>query len=150
MNSRLFFMILVLGVTAYFCAFGFPSIKLGGDNTPINDAETVNDAVQKVLESENSSDKFVDERPVVLLFYADWCTSCRKFMPSFDIVKSRIGTNRCRFVKVNVDKQGRLADHFRIRTIPTVYIYDKKFNYTKKVNLYNFESELRQYIENRK
>ena len=146
MDYKTILLIIAVIVTGFFCINGFPEVKLNENIAP----ETVNETVEKVLIKEDITVKKEDERPVVLLFYADWCSSCRRFAPSFKVVKNRIGTHRCRFVEVNVDKHDGLSRHFNIRLIPTVYIYDKKYNYKKKLNLNNLENELCQYLENRK
>ena len=146
MDYKTILLIIAVIIAGFFCINGAPEVKFSENSAP----ETVNETVERVLEKEDTPTKTEDERPVVLLFYADWCSACRKFSPSFKAVKNRIGANRYRFVEVNVDKHNGLSNHFNIRLIPTVYIYDKKYNYKKKINLSNLENELRQYIENRK
>ena len=146
MDYKTVLLIIAVIVAGFFCINESPEVKFNGNSSQ----ETVSETVDRVLEKEDTPTKTEDERPVVLLFYADWCSACRKFSPSFKIVKSRIGTGRCRFVEVNVDKHNGLSRHFNIRLIPTIYIYDKKYDYKKKVNLNNFENEIWQYLENRK
>ena len=150
MDCKTLLLIIAAVIVGYFCLAGFPEMKFDGNGPAEKNTETINETVERVLGKEESSVNKGDERPVVLLFYSNWCSACKSFSPYFSAVKNRIGTQRYRFVEVNVDKHDGLSRHFNIRTIPTVYIYDKKYSYKKKVNLNNFENELRQYIENRK
>lgn len=56
-------------------------------------------------------------------FWATWCGPCRKFAPLFDEMCKEASAKypgEISFLKVDVDKEGKLAEKFNIRTIPTV------------------------------
>lgn len=95
----------------------------------------------------------VSEKPMLAVFYVDWCGYCMKFMPKFNIL-SKIYKDQFNFVMVNVeDKQNeKLATEIGIVGFPTVFIIDPK--YDNKVllsnaiyqNLSKFRVELDRYL----
>ncbi|MEQ1829236.1 MAG: thioredoxin [Pirellula sp.] len=57
--------------------------------------------------------------PVVVDFYADWCAPCRMLGPVLDRV-STVFDGRAKIVKVNIDQEPALAQHFNVASIPTL------------------------------
>lgn len=83
------------------------------------------------------SDALQSNKPMLVVFYVDWCGYCMKFMPKFNILSKLYG-NKYNFVMVNVEgsKENRkLAEKTGIGGFPTVYILDPK--YDNKVLLSN-------------
>ncbi|MEZ5603851.1 MAG: thioredoxin [Burkholderiaceae bacterium] len=60
------------------------------------------------------------QTPVVLDFWAPWCGPCKTLGPMLEKLEQQYG-GRFRLVKVDTDAQPELAQHFRIRSIPTVF-----------------------------
>ena len=94
------------------------------------------------------------EKPMVALFYVDWCSYCLKFMPKFSIL-NKIYKDKFNFVMVNVEGSNenlKLANEMPIAGFPTVYILDPK--YDNKVLISNgiyqdlskFRTELNRYL----
>ncbi len=57
------------------------------------------------------------EKPVLVDFWAPWCTYCRRIAPAVDQVAGQYGEQMV-VGKVNVDEQPELAERFGVETIP--------------------------------
>jgi len=62
--------------------------------------------------------------PVVVDFWAPWCGPCRMVAPVIDELSGRFGS-AVKFVKVNIDDNGELAQRFGVMSIPTIAKFDK-------------------------
>jgi len=62
------------------------------------------------------------EKPVLVDFYADWCSPCKQIPPILKEIKSELKDD-VRIIKVNVDKNPVIATRYQIRSIPTVIIF---------------------------
>ena len=61
------------------------------------------------------------DKPIFVDFYADWCGPCRMLAPILaEIAEER---DDVRVGKVNVDKEGALAEAFEINSIPAVLLF---------------------------
>lgn len=60
--------------------------------------------------------------PVLVDFWAPWCGPCKTLGPMLEKLEQAYG-GRFKLVKVDTDAQQQLAQHFRIRSIPTVYAF---------------------------
>ena len=61
------------------------------------------------------------DKPVLVDFWAPWCTYCRRIGPALD----RVADSRqdILVVKVNIDEEPDLARQERIEVIPTLVVY---------------------------
>ena len=65
-------------------------------------------------------------KPVLVDFWAPWCTYCRRINPALDkIADSR---EDVLVVKVNIDEEPELARQERIEVIPTLVVYQDGFD----------------------
>jgi len=58
---------------------------------------------------------------VLLRFTADWCGPCKQLAPLIDKVVADSGNGRVKQVVVDIDRQGWIAEQFRVQSVPTVY-----------------------------
>jgi thioredoxin 1 len=63
--------------------------------------------------------------PVLVDFYADWCGPCRQLSPTIQKLADEY-QGKVLVLKVNVDKAQNLVRTENIKSIPTVFILDKK------------------------
>ncbi|MFY7811216.1 MAG: thioredoxin [Flavobacterium sp.] len=60
--------------------------------------------------------------PVLVDFYATWCGPCNMLAPILQDVKKQLG-EKISIIKVDVDKNQELANHFQVRGVPTMILF---------------------------
>ncbi len=64
------------------------------------------------------------ELPVLLDFYAGWCGPCKILSPIIDELAEEYD-GKALVAKVNTELNPKLSQHFKIKSIPTIYIINK-------------------------
>jgi thioredoxin 2 len=62
------------------------------------------------------------EIPIIVDFWAPWCSPCKMFSPIFNEVAQKYPLKML-FAKVNTEKEQNLAGKYNIRSIPTLVVY---------------------------
>ena len=70
------------------------------------------------------------EVPVLVDFWAEWCSACKIFEPTLKKVEEE--NENIIIAKVNVDENGVIAQKYGIRSIPTLLIF-KNGEFVNKV-----------------
>lgn len=70
-----------------------------------------------------------ENKPIIAVFYVDWCTYCKKFMPRLDKVRN-INKEDFNVVLINVEnpENMKITEEYRISGYPTVYIIDPMYD----------------------
>jgi len=62
------------------------------------------------------------EEPVVVDFWAEWCTPCKTIAPLLDeIADEQVG--KVKITKLNVDENPAIAQRFGVMSIPTMLVF---------------------------
>ena len=78
-----------------------------------------------VITKENFEEQVLRaEKPVLVDFWAPWCTYCRRIAPAVDQVAGQYGEQMV-VGKVNVDEQPELAGQFGVMSIPTLLVFEQ-------------------------
>lgn len=93
------------------------------------------------------------DKPFVALFYADWCTYCKRFMPKYKILSEVYG-NKYNFVMINVENPTyqKVVKEYMISGFPTIYIIDPTIDNRVLINnalydnLFNVRTEFDRYL----
>lgn len=85
--------------------------------------------------AEITNDNFNDtviksDKPVLVDFWAEWCTPCRMLSPVIDEIAQNY-EGKILVGKINIDEQEALAQKFGVMSIPTLILF-KDGNAVKK------------------
>lgn len=69
------------------------------------------------------------DKPILAVFYVDWCTYCKRFMPRLDKVRN-INKDNFNVILFNVESpvNEKIVNEYKIGSFPTVYIMDPKYD----------------------
>ena len=76
------------------------------------------------LTKENFEEVVTKNDMVIVDFWAPWCGPCKGFAPIYDAASEKYAD--VVFAKVNTDEEQELAQHFSIRSIPTLMMFREK------------------------
>lgn len=79
---------------------------------------------KQITDSNFNSEIMESNVPVLVDFYADWCGPCKILGPIIDEL-SKEYEGSAKVVKVNTENNPALSAHFKIKSIPTMMIFNK-------------------------
>jgi thioredoxin len=68
------------------------------------------------------SDVLQADTPVLVDFWAEWCTPCRKVEPVLEEIATEMG-DKVRIVKLNIDENPETARAYRVMSVPTLTVF---------------------------
>lgn len=73
------------------------------------------------VSSNNFEQEILNSEKIVLVdFYADWCGPCKIFSPILEDISNEYDS--VKVVKVNIDDEIELAQHYGVTSVPTLII----------------------------
>ena len=82
------------------------------------------------------------EAPVLVDFWASWCTPCKMSEPTIDELASQYD-GKVKIVKLNVDQNPLTAAKYHIMGIPTYILFDSGEEVERKVGAQSKEQLMR-------
>lgn len=77
----------------------------------------------KMINRREFHDRVLNREGVVLVdFSAVWCGPCKMMSPILDQLSNEMG-GRVRIFKVDVDRDGELANQYKVMSVPTMIIF---------------------------
>lgn len=68
------------------------------------------------------NDIIKNDIPTLIDFYATWCGPCKTMQPVLEDLKKHFG-EKLRVLKIDVDKNQKLAEQLKIRGVPTFILF---------------------------
>lgn len=103
------------------------------------------DAVSHVTDSTFETEVLSSSLPVLVDYWAEWCTPCRMIAPLVD----EIGTayaGRLKVVKIDADENPAVLSRYHVRSIPTLMLFRDGRPVATKIGAIN-RSELAAFVE---
>jgi thioredoxin 1 len=88
------------------------------------------------------------DKPVLVDFYAHWCGPCKALSPEVEKV-ARNMKDRVKVVKVDIDKNQKVAQDLHISSVPTLMIFKKgKIVWRKSgmMGAHQIENEINKFV----
>ena len=61
--------------------------------------------------------------PVLVDFYAEWCSPCRQLGPVLEEVSKEIGETKLKVVKMNIEESPETPTNLGVRGLPTLMMF---------------------------
>jgi thioredoxin 1 len=103
--------------------------------------------ILSVDEKNFSQEVLNSDRPVIVNFWAPWCGLCKAIVPVLHKVQSE-STQPIKLVSVNADGNFKLANTYRLTSLPTLLVFEKG-NLIQRLEGFHSREGLYQLLEQR-
>ena len=76
----------------------------------------------KVTDASFEKDVLNSSKPVLVDFWAEWCTPCRQIAPALDELSNELGA-KISVAKLNIDENPNVPMKYGVKSIPTLMIF---------------------------
>lgn len=76
----------------------------------------------KVTDASFEKDVLNSSKPVLVDFWAEWCTPCRQIAPALDELSTELGS-KISIAKINIDENPNVPMKYGVKSIPTLMIF---------------------------
>jgi thioredoxin 1 len=83
----------------------------------------VSETILEVSDGTFSNEVEGAQQPVIVDFWAPWCTPCRVMDPILDELAEQ-HQGRLKFTKMNVDENQETASRYQVLSIPTLMVFE--------------------------
>jgi thioredoxin 1 len=80
------------------------------------------DGIVNVTDSSFESDVLKSGNPVLVDFWAEWCTPCKMIAPVLEEIAQEYG-GRVKVAKINIDQNQDTPRKYSVRGIPTLMLF---------------------------
>lgn len=79
-------------------------------------------AVMVVTDDNFEAEVLKSDAPVLVDFWADWCTPCHMLTPTLDELEKEYA-GKIKFTKLNVDENIKTPSSFNVMSLPSVLLF---------------------------
>jgi thiol-disulfide isomerase/thioredoxin len=81
-----------------------------------------------MIEITDNNLSFLSDKKCFLLFYftAKWCKPCQSIKPLLEKLSEGSDNNKLEIYMIDIDENDKLANEFKIRSVPTFFMYHEK------------------------
>lgn len=105
----------------------------------------MSDRIVHTTDSGFESDVLASDKPVLLDFWAEWCSPCKMIAPLLDEAADEYA-DKLSVVKINIDENPNVPQKFGIRSIPTLMIFKNGTPQAQKLGAMS-KSQLVEFLE---
>ncbi|MGH6870499.1 MAG: thioredoxin [Rhizomicrobium sp.] len=99
----------------------------------------------KVSDSSFQADVLNSKKPVVVDFWAEWCSPCKMIAPALEELATEMG-ERVTVAKINIDENPGVPQRYGVRGVPTLMIFSQGQVAATKVGALP-KSKIKEWIE---